>query len=90
MIKAKLFYDKVDDINFGNHGRLNIDDKIYILKDEAEFTNRCLSNKYEFELSTPAVDLEGNEYIVYWIFEEVEGWELDQYDYENIDRIIKI
>lgn len=89
-MKANLFYDDADKTTWGNHGRLKINDKVYILKDEAEFTNRCLPTDNDFELSAPVIDLEGNEYIVYWIFEQIEDAELDAYDYENVDRIEEI
>ena len=62
----------------------------YVLTDGAEFTGRCLPDPYQqthFELSAPAIDNDGHECVVYWIFEEVKDWELDQYDYDDVDRI---
>lgn len=43
--------------------------------------------KYNFEMRADAVDATGKPYRVYWIFANVEGRELEDYDYNNIDRV---
>ena len=62
--------------------------KTYILTDYAAPTSRCLPDHQQehFELSAPAIDEEGNEYNIYWIFED-DGRELDMYDYDDVDRV---
>ena len=81
--------------------------KNYILDGEADFTSRLLpggyvnyseageDGKYDFEMSAPAHDEKGNQYIVYWIFESKfysngEPFETDEYDYGNVDRVEEI
>jgi len=84
---SRIFYDDADRFQYGNFGRIEHEGKIYILEDNADFTNRVLDYDGYFELSVSAHDLDGNKFEVYWIFEEQEGWELDVYDYDNVDRI---
>jgi hypothetical protein len=75
--------------------------KEYILDGEADHTNRLIDNRQDnfvqvnegeefcFEMSAPAHDAEGNEYMIYWIFTDTKGSEreLDSFDYDNIDRV---
>jgi hypothetical protein len=60
--------------------------KIIKLTSEAKITGHTFDNGY-FEMSAQAVDDKGKECVVYWVFEETEGRELDDYDYDKIDRI---
>ena len=87
--------------NKSNFGEVEFEGKEYQLTGEADFVSRILpggrnyhevseGEKYEFEMSAPATDAEGNTYIIYWIFEGVKGEddpELDSYDYDNVDRV---
>jgi hypothetical protein len=71
------------------------------LTSEAEYTNRLLNSAYtnyheaeegeefSFEMSAQGIDEEGNEVVVYWIFEDVKGdqKELDEFDYDEVDRV---
>lgn len=72
--------------------------KSYTLTTDADFTNRTMpvndyndpdeDGNYTFEMSAQAVDTDGTGYTVYWIFTtSVDIVELDEYDYDNIDRI---
>lgn len=83
---SKIYYVGEDSKNGENFGRIEFEGKEYILCEQAEITNRYLSTE-KFEMSARAKDQEGNEFISYWVFENVENWELDQYDYDNIDRV---
>lgn len=83
------------------YGTVDFEGKTYNLKAQADFTNRVIPHipnnfndvengeAFRFEMSAPAVDEEGNEYIVYWIFEDVKGdeRELDSFDYDDVDRV---
>lgn len=62
--------------------------KRYILTNDAEPTNRLLPDYQRgcFEMFAPAIDAEGNEYVVYWIFRN-DGRELDMHDYTDVDRV---
>ena len=70
------------------YGSVEYEGKKYILTDYAEPTSRLLPDCQHdcFEMFAPAIDAEGNDYVVYWIFED-DGRELDMYDYDNVDRI---
>lgn len=82
-------------------GTVEFKSKKYYLISQAEITNRLLpypknyndvfeNEKFDFEMSTIAIDKIGNKYIVYWIFEDIKGdneKELDSFDYDNVDRI---
>ncbi len=83
-------------------GVVTVDGKTYALTGEADYTNRLLpagytnyheaneGEAYDFEMSAPAVDKAGNEYVAYWLFEGLKGEEdpaLDTYDYDYADRI---
>ena len=80
-------------------GSVEYEGKKYILTDQALETNRDLGftgwnnryqndGKFEFEMSAPAIDEEGNAYRVYWTFWCTDDRELDQYDYSKVDRVI--
>lgn len=82
-------------------GTVEFKGKTYWLKAQAEMTNRLMQNayheasegeEYEFEMSSDATDEEGNEYVVYWVFEDIKGEEieLDMYDYSDVDRVEQI
>jgi hypothetical protein len=87
--------------NKSNFGEVEFEGKEYQLTGEADFVSRILpgnmnyhevgpGEKYEFEMSAPAIDAEGSTYTIYWIFEGVKGEddpELDSYDYDNVDRV---
>ena len=83
-----------------NYGKVIFEQKEYTLTSNADYTNRLLNGprnyheasegqKYFFEMSADAVDSEGNEYTVYWIFDDVMGEEtpLDNFDYDDVDRV---
>ena len=69
--------------------------RTYNLTGEADFTSRYFQSfnyidaevgeEYQFEMSCHCTDGNGNDYIMYWIFEDVRGneKELDCFDYEN-------
>lgn len=76
----------------------------YALTSDADHTNRLLpgnyinfvdaaeGDAYDFEMSADAIDSEGNQYTVYWLFEGIKGegdHELDSYDYSDVDRVVK-
>ncbi|USG65145.1 hypothetical protein NDK47_23980 [Brevibacillus ruminantium] len=85
-----------------NYGTVNFEGKTYKLTGEADFTNRLLEgryknytdasegDKYDAEFSAPAVDNEGNEVTVYWMFEFVKGDEpeLDSLNWKDVARIV--
>ena len=87
--------------NKSNYGEVEFEGKEYQLTGEADFVSRILpgnrnyhdvgeGEKYEFEMSAPAIDTEGNTYAIYWIFEGIKGEndpELDSYDYDKVDRV---
>jgi len=69
--------------------------KKYILTDQAECTSRLLSDNLNdhFEMSASAIDEDENEYAVYWVFEnkfdgDGDPAELDDYDYDDVDRVV--
>lgn len=81
-------------------GIVEFEDKKYILTSQADHTNRLLpyqknyheveeNEEFDFEMSAGAVDENGNEFIIYWIFSDIKGneAELDSFDYNNINRI---
>ena len=73
----------------------------YICEGMAEHTNRLLNTvpnynepdndgNYDFEMSDNAVDEDGNEYIVYWIFNTADydaDTETDSYDWDNVSKV---
>ena len=75
----------------------------YALTSDADHTSRLLpggytnfndaedGESYDFEMSASAIDKDGNEYTVYWLFEGIKGqddYELDSYDYSVADRVV--
>lgn len=79
---------------------INFNGKTYTLTTDAEPSSRLLpypknyhemetGEEYDFEMIAKAVDDEGNEYYVSWIFSEVKGeeLELDCLDYDNVDNV---
>ena len=92
-----LFYEELaeeeEEINIDElakkYGLVEYAGKRYILTDDAVPTNRLLPDCQQqdyFEMFAPAIDEEGTEYVVYWIFED-DGRELDRYDYNDVDRV---
>ncbi|MFW5437792.1 hypothetical protein [Paenibacillus apiarius] len=85
-----------------NYGTVVFEGKEFQLTGDADFTNRVLDGRFtnfheasegeefEFEMSAPGVDAEGNEVTVYWIFSDIknEQKELDEYDYDSINRVV--
>ena len=73
-------------------GTVQFENKTYFLKEDAEFTGRCLSQPYQdthFEMSCNAEDENKNKFIVYWIFENDEEKLLEDYDFDNVDRVVE-
>lgn len=82
-------------------GTTTFDGKTYTLTSAADYTSRLLpggytnyvdaenGEKYEFEMIASAVDEDGVECTVYWIFSDTKGDEdpLDTYDYSTADRV---
>lgn len=79
---------------------VTFDNKTFTLVTDAEITGRLLpypknfhevqdGEEYDFEMTAIAIDTEGNEYIVSWIFSAVKGdeLELDCLDYDNVDDV---
>ena len=71
-------------------GKVQFESKTYFLKDYAVFTSRCLPHPYQdthFEMSCIAKDYKGKQFVVYWIFENDEEKLLEDYDFNNVDRV---
>jgi hypothetical protein len=75
-------------------GSVTHNGKKYILREQAECTSRLLPDHLEgyFEMSARGYDAQGEDVVVYWMFENVtdedgDPAELDSYDYDDIDRI---
>lgn len=77
-------------------GTVNFNNSEYALTNDADYTSRLLpagytnfvdaseGDDYDFEVAAKAIDADGNEYIVSWIFTGRKGEndpELDSYDY---------
>lgn len=85
-----------------NFGSVEFEGKKYILTAQADFTGRLLPGAYvnlneaeegedfDFEMSASAIDKDGVEFEVYWIFTDTKGQEkeLDAFDYDNADRVV--
>jgi len=84
-------------------GTVTFDGREYALTDQADFTSRLLpggyinyndasdGDEYDFEMSASAIDKDGNEYMVYWMFTNIKGEdaaELDSFDYDDVDRVV--
>jgi len=79
---------------YRNYGVVEYEGKKYILTEQAEYNNSVIPGNDEehgagnlFGMQARAIDPFGNNCTVYWIFEEEEGWDMDQYDYDNVDRV---
>lgn len=86
------------------NGTVTFEGREYALTSHADHTSRLLpggyknyndasdGEAYDFELSAGAIDKDGNEYTVYWLFEGRKGeddYELDSYDYSAADRVVE-
>ena len=82
-----------------NFGTVVFEEKVYTLTGEAELANTLMENgyqdakqgeEYRFDMSAPAVDNNGNEYIVIWIFEDTKGSErpLDEFNYNDVTKVV--
>ena len=84
---------------YGYFGEVIINGEIYQVTDNADYSNRLLSNnfnyhevesgeEYSVEMQAPAIDKNNNEGIVYWIFWDIKGEEkeLDTYNWDNASR----
>ncbi|AHD06417.1 hypothetical protein [Paenibacillus larvae] len=87
-------------------GTVVLEGKEFKLTGDADFTNCVLGGwytdfndasegeEYQFEMSAPGLDNEGNEVTVYWIFTDIKGEKgkesLDEYDYDNVDRVVYV
>lgn len=95
-IAFEKLYDKIKEEN-----EMEFEGKTYTLTGDAEITEVELDGRftnyheaqnggtYDFEMAAPALDEEGNEVTVYWMFENVKGEEkqLDEFDYDKVDRV---
>lgn len=70
------------------YGSVEHGGKTYVLTEQAFLTSSLLPDHLKgcIELSARAVDFDGEEYVVYWIFED-DGRELDMYDYTDVNRV---
>lgn len=83
-------------------GIVTCDGREFALTGHADHTSRLLpggytnytdaadGDEYDFEMSAGAIDQDGNEYKVYWIFTGQKGEddpELDSYDYATANRV---
>ena len=81
-------------------GDVTYNGEVYRLTGQAELTNALLpmnnyndaseGESYDFQMSAPGIDKNGTEVIVYWIFSDIKGSEveLDSYDYGYVDHIV--
>ena len=60
--------------------------KLVKLTSDAKITGRTFDDE-SFEMSAEAIDSSNRKCIVYWVFDGSEAKELDDYNYDNIDRI---
>ena len=85
------------------YGTVTFDGREYALTSNADCTSRLLpggytnytdakdGDTYEFEMSSKAIDKDGNEYTAYWIFSGRKGEDdpdLDSYDYSVANRVV--
>ncbi len=71
------------------YGYVEFEGKKYVLTEEAYITGNWIGDAH-FQMACDALDQEGKEYKVYWIFEDIEGLELDGYDYDDVARVEEI
>lgn len=95
-IEFEKLYEKIREEN-----KMEFEGRTYTLTGDAEITGTELDSRftnyheaqngeaYDFEMAAPALDEEGNEVMVYWVFENIKGEEkeLDTYNYDIIDRV---
>ena len=85
-------------MSYSKFGSVEFRGETIRLASQAEPTRRLLASsnyndrhqndgEYNFEMSAEGVNAKGMEVTVYWIFENVEGAELDSYDYDDVDRV---
>ncbi|MEL3959359.1 hypothetical protein NST17_19590 [Caldifermentibacillus hisashii] len=84
-----------------NFGTVEFEGKVFNLLEEADLTNRVLGGVYtdyndasdeevyHFEMKAKAIDQDGKECVIYWIFQDAKGHakELDEFDYTLVNRI---
>lgn len=86
-----------------DYGTVEYGGETYTLLDNAEPTNRLLpgnydnisdvsdGEEYQFEMSCPARNENGDECIVYWIFTDIKGEggneDYSNFDYDDVDRV---
>lgn len=70
------------------YGSVEHEGKTYVAIEQATLTSRLLPDHLKdcIELSAGAIDEEGNEYVVYWVFKD-DGRDLDMYNYTDVDRV---
>lgn len=86
------------------NGTVTFGGREYALTSQADHTNRLLQGgytnyndasdgeAYDFEMSAGAIDMDGREYVVYWLFAGRKGeddYDLDSYDYSAADRVVE-
>lgn len=86
------------------NGSVTFEGREYALTSQADHTSRLLpggytnyndardGEAYDFEMSAQAIDRNGDEYTVYWLFEGIKGEDdpaLDSYDYSTADRVVE-
>lgn len=81
--------------------KVEFEGKTYMIEGQAQFTNRLFNGdnfmdvaegeRYNFEMSEKAIDEDGNEYVVYYVMEDIKGreWDSDNFDWE-IDRVEEV
>ncbi len=70
------------------YGSVEHEGKTYVAIEQATLTSRLLPDhlKDYVELSARAVDFDGEEYVVYWVFKD-DGRDLDMYNYTDVNRV---
>tara|TARA_R110000868_G_scaffold260457_2_gene518614 strand:- start:552 stop:836 length:285 start_codon:yes stop_codon:yes gene_type:complete len=80
-------------------GEVELDGKKLALIEQAELTNRVFPNwfgdaeegdTYIAEYGAPAIDNEGNTYLVIWQFDETKGQEQDDASNYNWDNVYSV
>jgi transcriptional regulator with XRE-family HTH domain len=98
-IKLNNYYKEWLKMMENKNGTVEFEAKKYILIDQADFSGRQLLDWQTEEgyahFRAPAVDGEGNEYVVEWVlktvYENGEGIEdLSELDWNNVDNVIKL
>lgn len=86
------------------YGEIFFDGENYILTEDAQPTSRHFNHnsnyndvsagvEYQFEMSAPVVDKDNVEHVVYWLFWDIKGEggkELDQFNYDEVDRVLEV